>query len=216
MSARRRAGTVEVPGPGSPFFPLSPGAGGRPWGAEQPPPEGGPECPGPEEPGCRGGRRLRTAFSAEQLSTLESSFQRQQYLGAAERRRLAGRMRLSEVQVSAGGKRQWGAQRCGQRRGRGPWQGLCAVVTSPPSLPASPPDQDLVSEPSNEAQAAAAGAEDGAFLQPISPLRTSEWCCVLAAHVHGPAPASGPARGCFWELHLGGTASTRSGPQQRL
>uniref|UniRef100_A0A803VAT3 Homeobox domain-containing protein n=1 Tax=Ficedula albicollis TaxID=59894 RepID=A0A803VAT3_FICAL len=41
-----------------------------------------------------------TAFSAEQISTLESSFQRQQYLGAAERRQLAGRMRLSEVQVS--------------------------------------------------------------------------------------------------------------------
>ncbi|NXR41549.1 VNT1B protein, partial [Zosterops hypoxanthus] len=44
-------------------------------------------------------RRLRTAFSAEQISTLESSFQRQQYLGAAERRQLAGRMRLSEVQI---------------------------------------------------------------------------------------------------------------------
>ncbi|NXQ88978.1 VENT1 protein, partial [Nyctibius grandis] len=44
-------------------------------------------------------RRLRTAFSAEQLSTLESSFQRQRYVGAAERRRLARRMRLSEVQI---------------------------------------------------------------------------------------------------------------------
>ncbi|XP_069652791.1 homeobox protein MSX-2-like isoform X1 [Haliaeetus albicilla] len=74
-------------------------AGGRPGGAGQPPPEGGAECSGPEEPGGRGGRRLRTAFSAEQLSTLESSFQRQQYLGAAERRKLAGRMRLSEVQI---------------------------------------------------------------------------------------------------------------------
>ncbi|XP_005048706.1 PREDICTED: homeobox protein MSX-2-like [Ficedula albicollis] len=62
-------------------------------------PEEGPECPGPEEPCGRGGRRLRTAFSAEQISTLESSFQRQQYLGAAERRQLAGRMRLSEVQI---------------------------------------------------------------------------------------------------------------------
>ncbi|NXF32846.1 PV1 protein, partial [Nyctibius bracteatus] len=71
----------------------------RPWGAGQTPPEGGPECSGPEEPGGRGGRRLRTAFSAEQLSTLESSFQRQRYLGAAERRRLARRMRLSEVQI---------------------------------------------------------------------------------------------------------------------
>ncbi|NWY44679.1 PV1 protein, partial [Sylvia atricapilla] len=68
----------------------------RPSGAGQPVAEEGPECPGPEEP-CR--RRLRTAFSAEQISTLESSFQRQQYLGAAERRQLAGRMRLSEVQI---------------------------------------------------------------------------------------------------------------------
>ncbi|RMC11521.1 hypothetical protein DUI87_11640 [Hirundo rustica rustica] len=75
------------------------GAGGRPSGAGQPVPEEGPECPGPEEPCGRGGRRLRTAFSAEQISTLESSFQRQQYLGAAERRQLAGRMRLSEVQI---------------------------------------------------------------------------------------------------------------------
>ncbi|XP_027765375.1 homeobox protein vent1B-like [Empidonax traillii] len=75
------------------------GADGRPSGAGQPVPEEGPECSGPEEPGGRGGRRLRTAFSAEQISTLESSFQRQQYLGAAERRQLAGRMRLSEVQI---------------------------------------------------------------------------------------------------------------------
>nr|XP_021391953.1 homeobox protein pv.1 [Lonchura striata domestica] len=74
-------------------------AGGRPSAAGQPVPEEGPECPGAEEPCGRGGRRLRTAFSAEQISTLESSFQRQQYLGAAERRQLAGRMRLSEVQI---------------------------------------------------------------------------------------------------------------------
>ncbi|NXE18149.1 VNT1B protein, partial [Ardeotis kori] len=71
----------------------------QPWGAGQPPQNGGPEYGGPEEAGGRGGRRLRTAFSAEQLSTLESSFQRQRYLGAAERRKLAGRMRLSEVQI---------------------------------------------------------------------------------------------------------------------
>ncbi|NXB23720.1 VNT1B protein, partial [Rhagologus leucostigma] len=70
-----------------------------PSAAGQPVLEEGPECPGPEEPCGRGGRRLRTAFSAEQISTLESSFQRQQYLGAAERRQLAGRMRLSEVQI---------------------------------------------------------------------------------------------------------------------
>ncbi|XP_074015287.1 uncharacterized protein [Numenius arquata] len=80
--------------------PPAAGAGEQARGAEQPPPEGGLDCSGPEEPGGRaGGRRLRTAFSAEQLSTLESSFQRQRYLGAAERRRLAGRMGLSEVQI---------------------------------------------------------------------------------------------------------------------
>uniref|UniRef100_A0A672VEE2 VENT homeobox n=1 Tax=Strigops habroptila TaxID=2489341 RepID=A0A672VEE2_STRHB len=82
----------------SPFL-LSLGAGGRPSGAEQSPPEGSPERTSLEEAGGRSGRRLRTAFSAEQVSTLESSFQRQQYLGAAERRKLAGRMRLSEVQI---------------------------------------------------------------------------------------------------------------------
>ncbi|XP_030343960.1 homeobox protein vent1-like [Strigops habroptila] len=79
--------------------PSAAGAGGRPSGAEQSPPEGSPERTSLEEAGGRSGRRLRTAFSAEQVSTLESSFQRQQYLGAAERRKLAGRMRLSEVQI---------------------------------------------------------------------------------------------------------------------
>ncbi|XP_053164952.1 homeobox protein vent1-like [Hemicordylus capensis] len=44
-------------------------------------------------------RRLRTAFSLEQISTLESSFKRQKYLGAAERRKLANKMQLSEVQI---------------------------------------------------------------------------------------------------------------------
>ncbi|XP_067155635.1 transcription factor LBX2-like [Apteryx mantelli] len=84
--------------------PAAAGAGERAWGAGQPPAAAAaaaaePESPGAEEPGGRGGRRLRTAFSAEQISTLESSFQRHQYLGAAERRKLAGRMQLSEVQI---------------------------------------------------------------------------------------------------------------------
>uniref|UniRef100_A0A8B9HYA2 VENT homeobox n=1 Tax=Anser brachyrhynchus TaxID=132585 RepID=A0A8B9HYA2_9AVES len=79
-------------------FGSTPGSGERPRAAGRPQPEGGPESP--EEAAGRGGRRLRTAFSAEQIGTLESSFQRHRYLGAAERRKLAGRMRLSEVQVS--------------------------------------------------------------------------------------------------------------------
>ncbi|XP_047558877.1 homeobox protein VENTX isoform X2 [Lutra lutra] len=43
--------------------------------------------------------RVRTAFTAEQVSTLESTFQRRRYLGPAERRRLARDMQLSEVQI---------------------------------------------------------------------------------------------------------------------
>ncbi|KAM5242540.1 homeobox protein VENTX [Hipposideros larvatus] len=43
--------------------------------------------------------RVRTAFTAEQVSTLESSFRHRRYLGPLERRRLAQKMRLSEVQI---------------------------------------------------------------------------------------------------------------------
>ncbi|XP_019583908.2 homeobox protein VENTX isoform X1 [Rhinolophus sinicus] len=43
--------------------------------------------------------RVRTAFTAEQVSTLESSFQHQRYLGPLERRRLAQKMQLSEAQI---------------------------------------------------------------------------------------------------------------------
>ncbi|KAB1270811.1 Homeobox protein VENTX [Camelus dromedarius] len=42
---------------------------------------------------------MRTAFTAEQVSALESSFQHRRYLGPLERRRLAQEMQLSEVQV---------------------------------------------------------------------------------------------------------------------
>ncbi|XP_027696264.1 homeobox protein VENTX [Vombatus ursinus] len=56
------------------------------------------ESPG-AEPHGRGARRLRTAFTTKQISTLESSFKRHHYLGAAERRKLAGKMQLSEVQI---------------------------------------------------------------------------------------------------------------------
>lgn len=128
------ADTPEIPGPSWPFSPspLCPGAGGRPWGAGQAAPEGSAECSGPAEPGGRSGRRLRTAFSAEQISTLESSFQRQQYLGAAERRRLAGRMRLSEVQVSAAAGH--GVRDRSNGFGGWAWHGLGAPATSSPSL----------------------------------------------------------------------------------
>ncbi|KAM3835816.1 homeobox protein VENTX [Vipera latastei] len=59
------------------------------------------ECQTPEDGGSRNAntRRLRTAFSLEQIRTLESSFKRHKYLGAAERRKLASKMQLSEVQI---------------------------------------------------------------------------------------------------------------------
>ncbi|XP_065602835.1 homeobox protein vent1-like [Cyrtonyx montezumae] len=44
-------------------------------------------------------RRARTAFSSEQVCRLEKTFQRQKYLGASERRKLAADLQLSEVQV---------------------------------------------------------------------------------------------------------------------
>uniref|UniRef100_A0A6I8NXT8 Homeobox domain-containing protein n=1 Tax=Ornithorhynchus anatinus TaxID=9258 RepID=A0A6I8NXT8_ORNAN len=62
----------------------------------------GPEGPGPESSGSGGGpaaRRLRTAFTAKQISTLETSFQRHQYLAAPDRRYLARKMQLSEGQI---------------------------------------------------------------------------------------------------------------------
>lgn len=88
--------------------------------------------------------RLRTAFTAEQVSTLESSFQQRRYLCPVERRWLAQKMRLSEVQVrplGPGWPRWAGAVACG--------------------LPSSdlvfPTDKNLVSESPDETQTPAAG-----------------------------------------------------------
>ncbi|KAM4896411.1 homeobox protein vent1-like [Sylvia borin] len=44
-------------------------------------------------------RRARTAFTSEQVSRLEKTFQRQKYLGATERRKLAAALQLSEIQI---------------------------------------------------------------------------------------------------------------------
>lgn len=44
-------------------------------------------------------RAPRRTFTAEQISTLESSFQHRPYLGPLERWRLAREMRVSEMQV---------------------------------------------------------------------------------------------------------------------
>lgn len=48
-------------------------------------------------------RRARTAFTSEQVCRLEKTFQRQKYLGASERRKLAAALQLSEMQVGPGG-----------------------------------------------------------------------------------------------------------------
>lgn len=58
-----------------------------------PPPGLSKEADSPRPP------RVRTAFTEEQVSTLESSFQLHRYLDPQERRRLAQTMGLSEVQV---------------------------------------------------------------------------------------------------------------------
>ncbi|XP_004438912.1 PREDICTED: homeobox protein VENTX [Ceratotherium simum simum] len=52
-----------------------------------------------KEPDITRAPRVRTAFTSEQVSTLESSFQHHRYLGPLERRRLAREMQLSEVQI---------------------------------------------------------------------------------------------------------------------
>ncbi|NWS74568.1 VENT1 protein, partial [Crotophaga sulcirostris] len=44
-------------------------------------------------------RRPRTAFTSEQVCRLEETFQRQKYLGASERRKLAADLQLSEIQT---------------------------------------------------------------------------------------------------------------------
>lgn len=44
-------------------------------------------------------RRIRTAFTVEQLCKLEEIFRGQQYLGSLERKRLAASMNLTDAQV---------------------------------------------------------------------------------------------------------------------
>ncbi|XP_030309323.1 homeobox protein vent1-like [Calypte anna] len=44
-------------------------------------------------------RRARTAFTSEQVCRMEKTFQRQKYLGASERRKLAAALQLSEIQI---------------------------------------------------------------------------------------------------------------------
>lgn len=46
-------------------------------------------------------RRMRTKFTSEQISKLESTFSKHKYLGALQRRKIAERLNLSETQVGA-------------------------------------------------------------------------------------------------------------------
>ncbi|XP_011944249.1 PREDICTED: homeobox protein VENTX [Cercocebus atys] len=52
-----------------------------------------------KEPNTLRGPRVRTAFTTEQVRTLEGVFQHHQYLSPFERKRLAREMQLSEVQI---------------------------------------------------------------------------------------------------------------------
>lgn len=96
------------------FFPEWLAASKMPWSTTECGSDGEgnfSECQTPDDGGSRNAntRRLRTAFSLEQISTLESSFKRHKYLGAAERRKLASKMQLSEVQViREAGRKIWG------------------------------------------------------------------------------------------------------------
>jgi BarH-like protein len=44
-------------------------------------------------------RKARTAFSDQQLQTLESSFERQKYLSVQDRMELAAKLNLTDTQV---------------------------------------------------------------------------------------------------------------------
>ncbi|KAM9325063.1 homeobox protein vent1-like [Gastrophryne carolinensis] len=44
-------------------------------------------------------RRMRTAFTSQQICKLEETFKKQRYLGASERKKLANSLQLSEIQV---------------------------------------------------------------------------------------------------------------------
>ncbi|XP_069947895.1 homeobox protein ceh-30-like [Cherax quadricarinatus] len=57
--------------------------------------EDGGECPPP----CKKQRKARTAFSDNQLQTLEKSFERQKYLSVQDRMELAAKLNLTDTQV---------------------------------------------------------------------------------------------------------------------
>ncbi|XP_041816804.1 homeobox protein pnx [Chelmon rostratus] len=62
-------------------------------------PEEDAPCPGKLQSSKAKSRRIRTAFTLEQLQILEHSFQRCHYLSVLERHTIASALRLSETQV---------------------------------------------------------------------------------------------------------------------
>ncbi|XP_078421330.1 homeobox protein vent1-like [Cetorhinus maximus] len=76
-------------------------------------------------------RRVRTAFTAQQIHKLERKFKRHTYLGAAERSKLAALLHLSETQVKT-----WFQNR--RMKLKRQLQDLCSVSFSTPALLSSP------------------------------------------------------------------------------
>ena len=61
------------------------------------PESAGGESSGP--PPCKKQRKARTAFSDNQLQTLEKNFERQKYLSVQDRMELASKLGLTDTQV---------------------------------------------------------------------------------------------------------------------
>ncbi|XP_078268998.1 uncharacterized protein LOC144600968 [Rhinoraja longicauda] len=72
-------------------------------------------------------RRVRTAFTAQQIHKLEKKFKRQTYLGASERGKLAALLHLSETQVKT-----WFQNR--RMKLKRQLQDLCSVSFAAPAL----------------------------------------------------------------------------------
>uniref|UniRef100_A0A672I8Z1 Posterior neuron-specific homeobox n=1 Tax=Salarias fasciatus TaxID=181472 RepID=A0A672I8Z1_SALFA len=81
--------------PGAP----GPGAALPPLQGPAPDPEAHAESPLPPRGSKEKSRRVRTAFSPQQLQLLERSFRRSHYLSVLERHGIAAALRLSETQV---------------------------------------------------------------------------------------------------------------------
>ncbi|XP_043952107.1 homeobox protein pnx [Gambusia affinis] len=99
-------------------------------------------------------RRIRTAFTPEQLRVLECSFQRSHYLSVLERHTIAAALRLSETQVKIwfqNRRTKWrkesvtvrGKEEEGEQRGFIPafssHPAICAALTCGPLYQQGPP-----------------------------------------------------------------------------